>query len=232
MIWQPDEIAELEKVASVNDGRCDRCRRAIKVYRYRANRTMALTMRRLAEEVKISGVNDINVEELNLPYGMRSQLSKVRLHGLIAKVKDKDGKPMQSHWLITAPKGWGWLNGKPIQEKVVTFGNQVLGHEGGMVTIYQALGEKPSEEVFEQDAITEPEAAALRTVRKPQKKLHYRARFKARNGQLSQDSEWDIELDHLQVGKPLKVRVRDQKGDPLVMRYDDIAAFQKKWTII
>lgn len=227
MKWTPEEITELERVAQVNDGHCDRCKRVIKIYRYKANRTMALTMRALYKAYKESGgINDIDVRDIQLVYGQRSQLSKVRLHGLIARVKD-DGKVIQSHWLITK-KGFAWLDGQAIPTKVVNFGNQVLGHDGGTITIHEALGEAPAPEKYEEQAISTAEARTYRDIRQPQKHMTMTAVFTGHSYSdkgPQTDKEYELEVERLQIGKPIKV------VSPFSIEYKDIAAFQKAWRV-
>lgn len=231
MRWTPEEIQELERVAEVNDGHCDRCKRVIKIYRYKANRTMALTMRQPYKAYKESGgVNDIDVRDINLVYGQRSQLSKVRLHGLIAHVKD-DGKVVQSHWLITK-KGFAWLDGQAIPTKVVNFGNQVLGHEGGTITIHEALGEAPAPEQYESEAISTAEAGTYRNIRQPQKHMQMTATYKGHSygsGGPQTNQTYNLELERLQVGKPVIIVTID--GEPYKREYKDVAAFQKDWKV-
>lgn len=231
MRWTPEEIQELERVAEVNDGHCDRCKRVIKIYRYKANRTMALTMRQLYKAYKDSGgVNDIDVRDIQLVYGQRSQLSKVRLHGLIARVKDGEGNVIQSHWLITK-KGFAWLDGEAIPTKVVNFGNQVLGHEGGTITIHEALGEAPTEPLYEGEAISTKEAGTYRNVREPQRFMDVNAEYKGYgSGELKTGKVYTLRINRLQVGKPVYVTVKEiLQTQPL--EYKDIAAFQRTWKV-
>lgn len=94
----------------------------------RANRT---------NDTPLKKVNDIRVGRLpgNLKFttNERCNFSKLRVHGLIARVKI-DGKVKSGRWLITR-KGYQFLKGEKVPCKVLTFRNKVEGHSDKSVTI-------------------------------------------------------------------------------------------------
>lgn len=91
--------------------------------------------------VSTKGRNDIHVNrevpEVCGPqaYHKLSNISKLRFHALIAKVKDKDGKHVKGHWLITG-HGGEFLRGEiEVPSIVETQKNIVKGHSGDMVSM-------------------------------------------------------------------------------------------------
>lgn len=220
------QIAELEKTSEQHDGKCPTCYRPIKFYRYTLNRTLALFLRRLADNVRDTGVNDVDIGSLGMPYSIQSQMAKARQHGLIARVKNAEGVQIQRHWLITH-KGWDWLAGKPQPKKVVVFNNQVLGHDGGEVTIYEALGERApvNAPIYEEKPVTPAESRTYRNVRQPVKHMKVKAIYKGRTweGHYHMGGEYELTIEKLQVGKPVKII------EPHPREYHDIAAFQRDW---
>lgn len=221
-----EQVQELQQIAEDNNGHCDRCHRVIKIYRYRANKQMAIVLRKMRAEIDASGLNEVNFDNLNLPYRLGSQRTKMRLHGLIAKSKYSSGEHIANTWLITK-KGGEWLRGEKIREFVVVFDNQVLGHEGRMVTINRAMGEAE----FEAQPIAPAEAETYSDVRTPSKGLRVKALFVGHNygggkpyGKTG--IPLDLLIDRLQFSSPVKIL------EPEPYEYPDIAAFQRDWKII
>lgn len=62
----------------------------------------------------------------------------------------------------------------------------------------------------------------------PVRRLNYTARLKRKVGALRVDQTHEIEVDRLVIGEPVKVRI---EGMP-AMEYEDIAAFQRDWSIV
>lgn len=213
----------IEQIESMG-GHCDTCGSVIKIYRYKINKQIVRVLKAMNEVVKISGENKVNFTKLdNLPYRLQSQRTKMRLHGLIARVKHKDGTQVPNTWLITR-KGFDFLNGSTVQEIVVVFNNTVLGHEGRLVSINQVTDEL---EVI-QNNITTPEAEVYKDVRKPKTGMVKRAVFKGRryDDRLETGREYEIVLDKLMVGRMITLL------KPFHMQYRDISAFQNDWRIV
>lgn len=214
---------ELQQMAR-DKGRCDRCNRPLSIYRYRVNRTLVTFMRAAAEAVKRNDKNDFDVATLGLAYSTRTQLSKLRQHGLVARVKAADGSQLASRWLITR-KGWNFLSGDPIPTTVIVFENQVIGHDNGTITIHEVTGEPAPPEA---DRITPPESQVYSQMREPRKHMKMQAVYTGHSfpgGKLDQNVVYDIEVEHLQVGRPVVLLA------PVKREYRDIAAFQKDWKI-
>lgn len=229
MYLSTEKINEIIAVAAANDGHCDRCLRVIKVYKYGISTMMADIMKKMAEATKQTGHRDIDMETLGLTHNERSQVSKMRQHGLIVQTKE-DGHKKARHWLVTS-KGWQFLRGEDIPAKVVVFDNQVLGHEGSTANIRRILGEPG---FYESDPLSTAEAAVLHDVRTPQKMQEHDAVWQGYDqGALRRGSTQTIKIERLQVGKPVVVHLDlpGDEGNARRFEYPDIAAFQRHWKI-
>ena len=229
MYLSKTKIEELIQVAAEHDGHCDRCLRVIKVYKYPVSRTMAKIMREMAKATRATKERAIDMETLELTHTERSQLSKMRQHGLVVQPTDERGVKKPRHWLVTK-KGWQFLRGEPIPAKVIVFDNQVLGHEGGTTDIRRLLDDPG---FYETDPLSTAEAAAYHDVRTPAKLKHYTAEYKgATTSGLEKGNSYTIMLERLQMGKPVRVHISLAEGaKPSVLEYQDIAAFQSSWKI-
>jgi hypothetical protein len=122
MYLSKEKIDEIIKVASENDGHCDRCLRVIQVYKYGISTMMAGIMKKMAAATRETGKRDIDMETLGLTHNERSQLSKMRQHGIIVQTKE-DGHKKARHWLITT-KGWQFSTWRGYTCKGSSFDNQ------------------------------------------------------------------------------------------------------------
>ncbi len=216
-----DQLAELQQIADLNDGHCDRCHRVIRIYRYPVNKQMATVLRKMRDAVDKNGKNEVNFDEIDIPYRLGSQRTKMRLHGLIKQI-DRDGVKVQNTWLITK-KGGDFLRGEAIPAKVVVFDNQLLGHEGGTTTIHRVMDEA----AFQQENINPKEAEAYSEVREPKRHLEYDAQYRGRSdNQFTNGSIYSLKIDRLQMGNPVSIT------EPVETSYQNIAAFQREWKII
>jgi len=224
------KIEELIQVASEHDGHCDRCLRVIKVYKYPVSQTMARIMREVAKATRATQERAIDMETLDLTHTERSQLSKMRQHGLVVQPKDERGVKKPRHWLITT-KGWQFLRGEPIPAKVIVFDNQVLGHEGGTTTIRRLLDDPG---FYETDPLSTDEAKAYHDVRTPVKHIAHQAEYRGGEmGGLEKGALYAILIERLQVGRPVRVRISlAGSAAHTILTYDDIAAFQKNWRVV
>lgn len=236
MYLTTEKINEIIAVAANNDGHCDRCLRVIKVYKYRVSKTMAKIMRAMSDATKsnvdahVPNPREIDMETLGLTHTERSQLSKMRQHGLIVQPKDNRGIKRPRHWLITV-KGWQFLGGQDIPAKTVVFDNQVLGHDGGTTNIRRLLDDAG---FFESDPLSTEEAKAYHDVRTPVRSMQHTAEYKGYPGMLFKQGEvYSLDVERMQVGKPVKVSiVVEGTENKCEASYDDIAAFQRSWKIL
>lgn len=214
-----EQIQELVKTAEANDGHCDKCHRVINIYRYNANAVMARILRKMADAGQDGG-RAIDVDTIGLKHSERTQLTKMRFHGLVAKVKE-NGTQVPRHWLITT-KGWKWLKGEPIQQKVLVYNNTLLGHEGGFVTIKQVLNESD----YEKQPISTPEASVYGQARQGLRTHKLKAVYLGMtSSELEKGKEYIVEVAQLVMGKPVKIVA------PIAVDYPDIGAFSKKWKV-
>lgn len=99
---------------------------------------------KLRRHVGKTGINsvhtskDLNGTENELTKFEYGNWSKLRFHGLVAKDKDAGA----GYWLITK-KGYAFLRGEPIQQKVMTQHNEVKDHNDVWVTIEDVHGSTP-----------------------------------------------------------------------------------------
>lgn len=222
-----DRATTLEKEAAANDGHCTHCEQTLKIYRYGISDSMVRVLRAMAKATEPNTGRSIDVDKLNLKHSERTQLTKMRFHGLVAKVKE-DGHQIPRHWLITR-KGWQFLGKEPVPAKVVVYNNQVLGHDGGTITIDRIAGGAGE---YEETPISEAESRTYAHVREPQWGRLQQAKYLGiSSGELQQGSVYDMKMDRLQVGKPIKIVVK-LKSEPRVMDYHDIAAFARSWEVV
>ncbi len=233
MSLSTEQRTELEKLAAENSGQCPTCSHAIKFYHYKLNKIHAIFLRAMAAEVRNTDVNDVDISTIGLAYSVRSQVTKMRQHGLIARIKNADGSQVARHWLITS-KGWQFLNGHPVPSRVTIYNNQVLGHGGDTVHIKELLGEvfDPDEPIYNETPISTPEARTYENVRQPVKYMLVKAVFKGRDiaGKFKVSQTYELQIKRLQIGKPVELVGID--GQPYSRGYDDIHRFYKDWKIV
>lgn len=225
-----EQAEKLEKEAKENNGRCTNCHHSINIYRYPVNKVMVKFLRAMAKATDDTGSREIDVEKVSVIHHERTQITKLRIHGLIAKVKDEKGHHKARHWLITK-KGWDFLRGDPIPRYVIIYNNQVLGHGDQLTTIDRI--DNASQD-YEQKAISEPEAKVYADVRtEPIRKTTYHATYlNMSSGDLLKGSEYVVHLERLAMGKPVVIDIEVQhRKDPIHHEYKDIAAFQRNWQI-
>jgi hypothetical protein len=218
---------ELDEITEISDrnGHCDKCGRVIKIYKYPANKQLATILKAMAEVYKQTEQSHINFEKIKLPYELLTQRTKMRLHGLIVRAIDEDGSMIANTWVITT-KGWGWLRGQAIPAKVVVFDNQVIGHDGGSITMAEVLGDPE----FEQEPISTTEAGLLHDVRKPNGTKAVVAKFVGHDySGLKRNGLYSLEVDRLQTGRPVRLIVAENKKE---YTYKDINEFVHNWHII
>lgn len=224
-----EQAEALQKEAKENDGKCSHCGHAINIYDYPVNKVMVAFLKKMAEMTDELQSREIDVEKVSTVNHERTQITKLRVHGLIAKVKDADGHHRARMWIITK-KGWGFLRGEEIPRKVVIYNNQVLGHVGGMTSVKRIDG---ASDEFEKTAISEPEAKQLADVRTPQKMTEFKAEYRGNSGsELLKGRVYDVQVERLQIGKPVIAHVyidRLKGGGWLELKYGDVASYTKNW---
>lgn len=217
-----EQAKALETEAREHDGICTHCHQSIKIYRYSISTSMVYVLKAIAKASRMGG-DIIDVGKLDPDHNERSQLTKLRLHGLIAKVK-KDKHHIPRHWVVTT-KGWQFIGGSDVPAKVVIYNNQVLGHDGGTTNIKRVTG-MPGD--FEKQGITEAESRTYSDIRKPQYDKVVQAEYLGYSGgEFVKGQVYEIKMSRLQVGKPLHV-MTPAGGE---QQFNDIAAFGKTWKV-
>lgn len=212
---------------NLNEGNCTHCHQTIKIYRYGISRSMVRVLKAMAKSTTPDSGRAIDVDDLKLKHSERTQLTKMRFHGLVAKVKD-DGKQIPRHWLITR-KGWGFLGGDTIQSKVLVYNNQVLGHEGGGIEIKRVDGEA---DAYDAIPVSEAESRTYAHVREPVRQTTMQAVWQGySSANLTKGETYTLLVDRLQVGRPVYVTIKEiMQTEP--MKFNDIAAFGRSWKVI
>lgn len=226
------ELDEIQEISARN-GHCDRCGRVIKIYKYHANQPLAQFLYKMADRVEQSGKNIIDLRDIKLPYSTLTQITKLRLHGLVVQARDDDGSKLAHTWLITH-KGWAWLNGDPIDEKVVVFDNQVIGHDGKQVLFREVLeGKSKLSNEYEETKVSTPEAGLMHDVRKPKTALAL-GKFVGHDysGTLTRNGLYDLEIGALKIGRPVKIRASLLGQYQRDLEYKSIADFHNNWHIV
>lgn len=209
-----------------NSGRCTHCEQTIKVYRYGISESMVAVLRAMAKATTPNTGRAVDVDTIELRHSERTQLTKLRFHGLVAKVKNEDNTQVARHWLITR-KGWQFLGNEDVPAKVVVYNNQVLGHSGGLTSIKRIAGGNGE---YEQAPITEAESRTLAHVRTPVYDKTVKAAYTGMSvGALVNCKQYAVRMERLQMGKPLTIEV--QLEEPKQITYNDIAAFSKAWRV-
>lgn len=110
-----------------------------KDYSYKLTRGLVDVLIRMADYVKeMDGSQYFRIKDLNLANHQYTQVTKLRLHALVAKRRGPDGKHT-GEWVITR-RGWGFLAGRiQLHESVSSHENKVKERFGPMITVDMVL---------------------------------------------------------------------------------------------
>ena len=222
-----ERAKQLEKEAEANGGHCTNCEQTLKIYRYGISESMVRVLKAMAKATEPNTGRSIDVDKINLKHSERTQLTKMRFHGLVAKVKE-DNVQIPRHWLITR-RGWQFLGNEQVPAKVIVYNNQVLGHDGGMTDIRRISGENGE---YEAKPVTAAESRTYAHIREPQRQSILTAEWIGRTaGSLVQGQLYTLLIDRLQVGHPVSITIKEiLQTEPI--KYKDVAAFGKSWKVI
>lgn len=124
---------------------CIRCTASTKRYWHKLTPGLVSALIKINKAVNLKRENDIRIDrlpaDLKLTHEERCNWQKLRLHGLVARVKFM-GEVKRGRWCMTR-KGYKFLSGKPIAERVLSFRNAVQGHSPEEVTISQVARSSP-----------------------------------------------------------------------------------------
>lgn len=162
-ITMKDDKIEIELTDEENI--CPHCGAKMQAYWHKLTPGLVGALVKLRAGVDKSKVNHINPDKdldgtpHELKKNERSNLSKLRFHGLIAKYKE-GGERIQGEWLITR-RGFAFLRGEEaVPSKVKTYRNKVVDHDPRLITISEVFGEVPYFERL-QDIEVEPGQRSL-----------------------------------------------------------------------
>lgn len=117
----------------------------MKKYWHRLTPGLVSALIKINKAVNLKKKNDIRIdrlpEELALTHVERCNWQKLRLHGLIARVKE-NGEVKRGRWCITR-KGYQFLGGVRIPRRVLSFRNRVEGHSPEDANISEVLRSTP-----------------------------------------------------------------------------------------
>lgn len=129
---------------NIKPGKCEHCGQTVQVYKYKITPAMVYLLKdmaRLTHEQVNNGNSKprwVDTADIDRPYGIKSQITKLRLHGLVARVT-VDDRQVPRTWIITR-KGWVFLAGEPVEDRVIVYNNKVIGHGDDWCTLPQVSG--------------------------------------------------------------------------------------------
>lgn len=129
---------------NVKPGKCEHCGQTVQVYKYKITPAMVYLLKdmaRLTHEQVNNGSSKprwVDTADIDRPYGVKSQITKLRLHGLVARVM-VDDRQVPRTWIVTR-KGWRFLGCVPIHSKVFVYNNKVIGHSDDMCRLPEVTG--------------------------------------------------------------------------------------------
>ena len=100
-------------------------------YKYHLDDMDVSALAKIWNSVVAQGVNKIKITSKTIPElsdGERLRLTQLRFHGMIAKVRGKNGKQIGGMWLITKRAAGFLSDGAKVPSFVLTRQNQVIGH--------------------------------------------------------------------------------------------------------
>lgn len=118
---------------------CPTCGANLKAFWHTLNPGLVSILIKAIQFVHARNKNEFHLQnDLHLSVNEFSNFTKLRFHGLMAKV---DGKP--GYWLITK-RGGQFLRGEiTVPLRVQTFRNQVKAHSPGVIHIDELRGQVP-----------------------------------------------------------------------------------------
>lgn len=127
---------------------CPHCGAKMQAYWHKLTPGLVSALVKLRAGIDKSKVNHINPDKdldgtpHELKKSERSNLSKLRVHGLIAKYKEA-GQHIKGEWLITR-RGFAFLRGEEaVPSRVKTYRNKVVDHEERHIFISEVFGSIP-----------------------------------------------------------------------------------------
>jgi hypothetical protein len=133
---------------------CEHCGAKLRRYKHPLVPILVHALVKFAQAVHVKGLNSIHLKDdmdgtaQELTRYERSNWTKLRFHGLVAKVME-DGHQKRGHWLLTR-RGALFLTGKEkIPDFVWVFRNRIVEHSERMVDVTTVLGSTPYVETID-----------------------------------------------------------------------------------
>lgn len=147
-----------QRWTALNDPtKCANCNTSMKGMVHRLDFFNALLLKRMGEIVRdkvkkgvpFSEANTVHVVSAEISDALRHRTTQCRTLGLIAKVKNEDGRhDREKGWLITK-RGWAALRGERVPQEVVVFKNRIEERPESMTTIDAVFAFASSEQAME-----------------------------------------------------------------------------------
>jgi len=103
--------------------KCEHCGQEIKqAYKEVLSKHKLTMLQRAARYIMERRVNDYDLHDMIHEHNDYTNFQKLRFHGLVHHVTDKNGRKVRGHWLITR-NGWAFLRGELQLPKFVLVKN-------------------------------------------------------------------------------------------------------------
>lgn len=129
--------------------KCPHCEAKMVVYIYPMAPILVTALIKFRNAVIRKGENSVHLKNdmddtpNELGRSERSNWTKIRFHGLVAKVKQENGRQKRGHWLLTK-RGNQFIKGDlhiPLEVKV--YRNKVIAHSEIVVDIHEVMQSRP-----------------------------------------------------------------------------------------
>jgi hypothetical protein len=125
---------------------CPNCGASMIEYIYQFDVLTALLLLEMAKKVKeklakvgsFTIANQVRIPELPTTLAIRCRTTIASKLGLVAKVKNENGRQVPGVWAITS-RGWSALRGEPVPAKVSVWRKQIQERFDDLITIDQAF---------------------------------------------------------------------------------------------
>jgi hypothetical protein len=121
---------------------CPCCGASMRVYKEKLTKGLCLSLLKFRDVVIATNSNEIHVPtQVKFNHNEFGNFQKLRYHGLVAKVKDKEtGEKKSGYWLLTRRGNQFCKSEIQISEFVETFRNKIVNRAEAKISISQVLG--------------------------------------------------------------------------------------------
>jgi hypothetical protein len=120
---------------------CPCCGASMRVYKEKLTKGLVVSLLKFRDVVVSTNSNEIHVPtKLPFSYNEYCNFQKLRYHGLVAKVKDKEtGEKKAGYWLLTRRGNQFCKKEVAIPEYVETFRNKIVERAESKISILDVL---------------------------------------------------------------------------------------------